>query len=153
MKYYGKRLQKFFQLKQNIQVVMQPQKMNLINFDHNATTPLSQASLKRMIEVYNLCANSSSVHQNGRLAAAIIEEARQDLINILNAKNYEVFFTSSGTEANNMALFSHNFKAIFYSTIEHSSVFNVRPQGVEIVDLKADENGVINLENLQDFIR
>ncbi len=123
--------------------------MNIINFDHNASTQVSPLVLARINEIYSFGANSSSSHGLGRKAAMIIEGARQDLSNALNAANYEIYFTSGGTEANNMALFSDDFEQIFYAKFEHSSVYNVRPRNCEIIDFAVDSNGVIDLNDLQ----
>ena len=122
----------------------------MINFDQNATTKLAPEALQRMIETYADSGNASSVHSLGRKAAMLIEGAREDLRAALKAQNYEIFFTSGGTEANNMVLFSDDFAQIFRSTIEHGSVYNLKPRGAEIIDLASDINGVIDLQDLRE---
>lgn len=124
--------------------------MKIINFDHNASTQVTADVLARMNEVYSFGANSSSTHSLGRKAAMIIEGTREDLKDEMNAHNYDVYFTSGGTEANNMALFSDDFEKIFYAKFEHSSVYNVRPRGATIIDIRVDENGVIDLQDLEE---
>ncbi len=123
--------------------------MEIINFDNNATTKVSQAVLNKMIEVYGFSYNPSSTHTLGRRAAMIVECARQDISDVLNAANYEIFFTSGGTEANNMALFGDNYDKIFYTKIEHSSIYNTRPKNCEIIEFGVDSNGVVDLADLE----
>ena len=125
----------------------------IINFDHNATTALAPQALARMIEVYGQTANTSSVHALGRKAAMLVEAVRDDLRGALKAQNYEVFFTSGGTESNNMVLFSDDFAQIFCGKIEHSSVYNVKPRGVEIIDVATDANGIIDLDDLREKLQ
>jgi len=124
--------------------------MKIINFDHNASTQVSEEVLKCMNEVYSFGANSSSTHTLGRKAAMIIEGTRQDLSDALNAANYEIFFTSGGTESNNMALFSDDFEKIFLTKFEHSSVYNVKPSKCEIIEFEVDSNCIIDLKNLEE---
>ncbi len=126
--------------------------MKIINFDHNATTPILPQALEALGAAYVDCGNSTSLHKIGRHSAMRVEKARETLCNAFNAKNYEAFFTSGGSESNNMALLSDDFEKIFISKIEHSSVYNVRPRGVEIVEIATDENGIINLQDLQEKI-
>jgi cysteine desulfurase len=125
----------------------------IINFDHNATTALAPLALARMVEVYGESANASSVHALGRKAAMLVEEVRDDLRGALKAQNYEVFFTSGGTEANNMIIFSDDFAQILRGKIEHSSVYNLKPQDAEIIDLATNEDGVIDLQDLREKLK
>ncbi len=124
-------------------------KMEIINFDNNSTTKVSEEVLARMLEVYKFSYNPSSTHTLGRRAAMMVEGARQDLSDVLNAQNYEIFFTSGGTEANNMALFGDNYDAILYTKIEHSSVYNTRPKGCKIIEFGVNKDGVVDLADLE----
>ncbi len=124
--------------------------MSLINFDNNATTKLCPEALEVMSEAYQFSYNPSANHSLGRQAAMIVENARMNVSEALNASNYEIFFTGGGTEANNMALFSDKYDKIFFAKIEHSSVYNVRPKNTEIIDIAIDENGVIDVKKLEE---
>lgn len=124
-------------------------KMKIINFDNNATTTVSKDVLEKITEVYNCCGNSSSNHKLGRKSAMIIEDARQELSDSLNASNYEIYFTSGGTEANNMAFFSDKYDAILFSKIEHSSVYNTRPENSSIIEFDIDHNCQANIEDIK----
>jgi cysteine desulfurase len=121
----------------------------LIYFDNNATTKVAPSVLDKMNEVYALPINSSANHSLGQMGAKMVSQARQNLKDFLNAENYEVTFTGSGTEASNLILFGSKVKKIFYSEIEHASVYNSRPEHSEIIEIKALENGLIDVVDLE----
>ncbi len=102
-----------------------------------------------MIEAYSLPLNASAIHQLGRQGNKLVEGARQDLKNLLNAENYEVTFTSSSTEATNMVMFGSEVAEILFCTIEHSSVYNCRPQNKKITEIAALKNGQIDVADLE----
>lgn len=79
--------------------------MSRIYFDNAATTPLDPEVMEIMVRAYQeLHGNPSSIHEEGRRARAAIEQARKEIAVSLNSSIGEIFFTSGGTEANNMAL-------------------------------------------------
>ncbi|MFN3528404.1 MAG: cysteine desulfurase family protein [Bacteroidia bacterium] len=98
-----------------------------VYFDNAATTPLHAEVLEVMIplmqEVYG---NPSSTHSLGRIARIEIEKARRSVANLLNCSAAEIFFTSGGTEADNMALrcavHDLGVRHIISSRIEHHAV-------------------------------
>jgi cysteine desulfurase len=105
--------------------------MQTIYLDYNATTPLRPEALAAMLPyVSTHFGNPSSVHRAGRRAKQGLEEAREQVAALLNARPSEVLFTSGGTESNNLALRgvlgavgSHGKKTHVVTTaIEHSSV-------------------------------
>jgi len=122
---------------------------NIIYFDHNSTTKLAASALAKMNEAYALPLNGSATHYFGRKGGKLVAEARQDLKNFLNAENYEVTFTASGTEATNMVIFGSSVSKILFSKIEHASVFNSRPKNVEIIEIESLPNGVIDVADLE----
>jgi cysteine desulfurase len=73
-------------------------------FDWNATTPLRPAAREAMAEALAVAGNPSSVHAEGRAARRVVEQAREQVAALVGAKPPDVFFTSSGTEANMLAL-------------------------------------------------
>lgn len=121
----------------------------MIYLDHNSTTKLAPEALAKMNEVYALPLNASANHQLGRQANKIVDSARAELKNLLGAQNYEVIFTGSSTEATNMVMFGAEVKKILFCTFEHSSVYNCRPEGKEIIEIEALENGLIDLSDLE----
>lgn len=123
--------------------------MQVTYLDYNATTPIAPAVLSKMLEAYKLPLNNSSTHQFGRIASKFVEDARKEVRKILNAQNYEVIFTSSSTEATNTILRGCSAKKIIVSKIEHASVFDCRPEGKEVSEIKALSNGLVDLEDLK----
>lgn len=76
-----------------------------IYFDNAASTPMDPEVLDHMIPIYrDMAGNPSSVHYHGRQLRAIIEKARKTVAETLGAAPAEIFFTSGGTEADNMAI-------------------------------------------------
>lgn len=73
-------------------------------FDWNATAPLGAAARHAMVEALDITGNPSSVHGAGRAARAIVEQARERVLASLGAPKANLVFTSSGTEALNLAL-------------------------------------------------
>lgn len=94
--------------------------------DHNATTPIRPAALAAMTEAQAFTGNASSVHAWGRRARKAVEDAREKVAALVNAKPEEVVFTASGTEANNLALRGLRCAAVYASAIEHPSVLKAR---------------------------
>ncbi len=133
--------------------------MNRIFLDNAATTPLDADVLAAMTEVMaSNYGNPSSIHAEGRKARALIEQARKTVANSLNCSIGEIFFTSGGTEANNMALKNSvrdlGVTRIISSPLEHHCVLHsldaIRETGKATVEMVAiDEKGNIDLEDLK----
>lgn len=121
----------------------------MIFLDYNATTKIAPEALSKMLEAYQYPLNSSSTHAMGRIAAKFVEDARGEVKNLLNAHNYEVVFNSGSTEGTNTVFFGSDVKKILFCTFEHSSVYNCRPAGKEIIEIKALRNGLVDLEDLE----
>jgi cysteine desulfurase len=105
--------------------------------------------MEAITEIIDLPLNPSSVHSHGRNARKILEESRSKIKQKLGiGDDYDLIFTSSCTEANNLAL--NNFPELtkICSTIEHPSVLNLIGEGL----LPVDENGVLNLDYLEDYL-
>src|SRR4029077_3204811 len=99
-------------------------------FDWNATTPLRPQAAEALREALAVPGNPSSVHAEGRAARRLVEQAREEVAALVGARPGDVFFTSSGTEANMLALTPAIQTAdewrprekLLISAIEHSSV-------------------------------
>ncbi|MCK6694294.1 MAG: aminotransferase class V-fold PLP-dependent enzyme, partial [Thermoanaerobaculia bacterium] len=79
--------------------------MQRIYFDNAATTPISPEVVDAMLPVLSdQYGNPSSIHAEGRSVRALIENARKTVARCIGASTAEVFFTSGGTESNNMAI-------------------------------------------------
>jgi cysteine desulfurase len=72
--------------------------------DWNATAPLREEAKKAFVEALAVAGNPSSVHAEGRAARRLVEAAREEVAALVGAQPSDVFFTSSGTEANMLAL-------------------------------------------------
>jgi cysteine desulfurase len=100
-----------------------------VYLDNAATTPIDPEVLKEMYKVMeNTYGNPSSIHAHGREARTVIERARKTVAGLLGVSPAEIFFTSSGTEADNMAIrcaiADHNIKHAITSPIEHHAVIH-----------------------------
>ncbi len=137
--------------------------MHRIYLDNAATTPVAQAvmevMMKAMQENYG---NPSSIHAEGRTARAAIEQARKTVAECIGASIGEVFFTSGGTESNNMvlkcAVRDLGVERIISSPIEHHCVLHSldvlnKDGAVEVVMLHLDEKGHIDLEELEGLLQ
>lgn len=118
-------------------------------FDHNATTFLDPRVADAVAELGDVPLNPSSVHRFGREAKLIMERARKEVREALSVppSDYEVVFASSGTEANNMALFGFPDHALFVSATEHPSVLQAAQSRGGVV-IPVDKNGIICLDEL-----
>jgi cysteine desulfurase len=126
-------------------------------FDWNATTPLRQEARDALPAALSLTGNPSSVHAEGRAARRLIEEAREEVARLVGARSTEVIFTSSGTEANALALTPAIETAaekrprdrLFMTAIEHSSVRTGGGfAGEAVEDLAVGADGRLNLASL-----
>ena len=107
-------------------------------------------------------ANPSSLHRLGLSSEKKIKNSRQIISDFLKVDNKEIFFTSGGTESNNIAIqsivkkYSRKGNHIITSRIEHPSILNVmknyEKNGYEISYLDTNEKGRIDLEQLKDSI-
>ncbi len=134
-----------------------------VYLDYAATTPMDPRVIeevnKHFRESYG---NSSSLHSIGQKAAQILVKSRQTIASLINVQRDEIIFTSSGTEADNLAILGVAFKNksrgnhIITSAIEHHAVENACKQlekrGFKVTFLPVDKSGLINLKELEDKI-
>ncbi len=131
--------------------------------DNSATTPLCRKAKERMIDsIENIWGNPSSLHEKGIEADNLLKGARKLLASLLSASEKEVFFTSGGTEGNNLAVFGaayqHKRKGnrVITSAVEHPSVQKafdrLESEGFEVIRIPTDSKGLIDLEKLEDAI-
>ena len=138
--------------------------MKEIYLDHAATTRLDDEVLKEMLpyftEVYG---NANSQHGFGRRAQKAVDEARDKIAKLIGAKPSEIYFTSGGTEGDNWALrgvchaLKDKGKHIILSKIEHAAMLSTAKElekdGFEVTYLGVDEEGFIDLKELESSIR
>lgn len=135
-----------------------------IYFDHAATTPVKDEVLKAMLPYFtDNYGNASTVYQLGQKCHAALDEARAKVAGILNCKPNEIFFTGSGSEADNWAIkgAAHANKAkgnhIITSAIEHHAVLHtckaLEKEGFEVTYLPVDEYGRVSVEDVKAAIK
>ncbi len=118
--------------------------------DYNATAPIHPEVIDVMAGAMASPANPSSVHQSGRKAKKIVEDARGVLAEAISCWPQELVFTGSGSEANALALKGFPGRRLAVSTIEHVSV---RGNAGDATLLDVNENGVLRLDGLQAFLK
>jgi len=133
-----------------------------VYLDNAATTPLSPEVLEVMIPIFtNEFGNPSSTHFYGRQAKASIETSRRKIAKLLNCQPSEIIFTSGGTEADNMAIYSSvhqmGVKHIITSSIEHHAVVHtaeaIEKEGLARISyVKLDSKGNIDLADLEQLL-
>ena len=96
-----------------------------IYLDHNACTPVDPRVLERFLEVERACpANPGSLHRAGRRARSVLEQARQEIAEVLGIASEVVTFVSGGTEANNTVVRGRGDPSlpVLLAPVEHPSV-------------------------------
>jgi cysteine desulfurase len=104
--------------------------------------------------------NASSFHKLGIISEKIIRETKNYILDFLNGSDGNFYFTSGGTESNNLAIFGanniKNLKIIISSAIEHASVYNsikyLEKSGIKIKYLVPDSNFEISEQKLENLI-
>jgi cysteine desulfurase len=134
-----------------------------VYFDNAATTPIAPEVVEVMTHaLHNLYGNPSSIHADGRMARMAIEDARKTIANSLKASIGEIFFTSGGTESNNMILKNAvrdlGVRRIVSSRIEHHCVLHTleslqKTSDIIVNFVKTDEKGRIDLKHLDEILR
>jgi len=127
--------------------------------DHGATTPLREEVLEAMMPfLREKFGNPSSIHAQGREARQAVDAAREVVAAALGAEPGEIFFTSGGTESNNIALrgtAALKPKSHFItSSIEHHAVLDVckdlEEQGHRVTFLPVDSNALVDPRVLEE---
>jgi cysteine desulfurase len=128
-----------------------------VYLDWNATTPLRTEARAAMLAAWNLIGNPSSVHAEGREARRLVEEARATLAAAVGALPRNIVLTSSGTEANTLALSpglrgpsGGPVERLLVSAIEHASVLaGGRFPAGGIARIRVTRSGVVDLDHLR----
>ncbi len=135
-----------------------------IYVDNAATTKLNEDVAKEMISCLNeVYGNPSSIYLEGREAKKAVETAREKVANAISAQPKEIYFTGSGTEADNWAVrsiarsYANKGKHIITSSVEHHAVLHtcqdLEKQGYEVTYLPVDEYGKVSPEDVKNAIR
>ena len=135
-----------------------------IYLDNAATTKTSQEVVDAMLPYFTEnYGNASSIYEVGQRSKEAITTAREDIAKVLGVKTEEIYFTAGGSEADNWALkaafeaYSKKGNHIITTKIEHHAILHtceyLEKKGAEITYLDVDENGLVNLDELQKAIR
>lgn len=138
--------------------------MDLLYFDHAATTPVKPEVLKEMLPYFSQnFGNASSIYSVGRRSKKALDIARTRVAKAIGCEGKEIYFTSCGSESDNLAIKGVAYanrekgKHIITSKIEHPAVLNtckkLEKDGYDVTYLNVDENGFVNLQELKDSIR
>lgn len=138
--------------------------MNIKYFDNAATTKISNEVLNEMFPYFSdIYYNASSIYPGGKLAKEGIELARIRVAKVINAKPEEIYFTSGGSESDNLAIKgivvanTKRGRHVITSKIEHPAVLNtcktLEKVGYRVTYLDVDSNGIINMNTLKRNIR
>lgn len=134
-----------------------------VYFDHAATTPCDKRVVDAMIPYFtNEFGNADSQHFYGRETAKGIADARQIIADIINCKPNELYFTASGTEADNWAIKGtalarkNKGNHVIISAIEHHAILTsaewLEKHGFKVTLLPPDSTGIINVSDLEKVI-
>ncbi|MCX7842492.1 MAG: cysteine desulfurase NifS [Clostridia bacterium] len=136
----------------------------MIYLDHAATTPVKKEVLEAMLPYFTeKFGNASSIYTIGRESKKALEEARDKVAAAIGAQSKEIFFTASGTEADNWAIkgvaYSNRTKGnhIITTAIEHHAVLHacqyLESEGFEVTYLPVDKNGLVSAEQVAAAIK
>jgi cysteine desulfurase len=138
--------------------------MRTVYLDHAATTPIAPEVRETVAHAMAECwGNPSSLHLFGRKARDLLDEARVTVAHALGCLDAEVFFTSSGTEANNMAIFGAarvappHKRHLITTAIEHHAVLHacqrLQQDGWEVTYLPVDSKGMVDPDDVRRALR
>ncbi len=134
-----------------------------IYVDHSATTPMRKQVVDAMLPYFTEnFGNASTVYAEGREAKKALNTARSQVAKAIGAKDDEVFFTGSGTEADNWAIRgvamanAGKGKHIITSAVEHHAVLHtcqaLEKEGFRVTYLPVDEYGMVSAKSVEDAI-
>ena len=134
--------------------------MHRVYLDNNATSPLLPEVFEAMRPYFlEKFGNASSIHQQGQQARAAVEQAREQVAELLNCRPAEVVFTSGGTEGDNLALFGliKPGDHVIASTVEHHAVLNackrLEETGCDVTYLPVDGRALVDPDDVRRAIR
>ena len=138
--------------------------MKIRYFDNAATTPVREEVIKEMIPYFGIeYGNASVMYSLGRNAKRAMSKARNQVAHSLNCKSSEIYFTSCGSESDNLGIKGYAYankrkgNHIITTKIEHHAVLDacrsLEQEGFEVTYLNVDEKGKINLQELVNSIK
>ena len=136
----------------------------MVYLDYSATTPVNEEVLETFVKVSrNYIGNPNSLHRLGMEANALLDEATEQIGNILGVKPSEIIYTSGASESNNLAIkgialkYQNRGKHIITTLLEHSSIIGplsyLQNRGFEIDFVNILDNGQVDIKHLKSLIR
>lgn len=134
-----------------------------IYLDNAATTRTAQEVVDAMLPYFTESyGNPSSIYELGQRSKEAITNAREEIARVIGAKTEEIYFTGGGSEADNWAIkaayeaYKNKGNHIITTKIEHHAVLHtcqyLEKQGARVTYLDVDENGLVDLDQLQKAI-
>lgn len=132
----------------------------MIYFDNSATTKPYKEVLDSFTKVStSFFGNPSSLHSFGAQSEKLISQAREQMAKLMKVQSNEIYFTSGGTESNNLAIkgsalmYRNRGKHIIISEIEHPSIkeaaLQLKELGFKVTSIPVDQNGHVNVKDIQ----
>lgn len=133
-------------------------------FDNSATTKIDDEVLESMMPyLKEFYGNASSIYKLGQVSKNKIEEVRENISKIINCNPDEIYFTSGGSESNNLAIKGimrankNKGNHLITSKIEHPSILNtckeLEQEGFDVSYISVDKEGNLNLKELKNSIK
>jgi len=134
--------------------------MRRVYLDNNATSPLLPEVFEAMKPYFfEKFGNASSIHQQGQQSRSAVDQAREQVAELVNCRPAEIVFTSGGTEGDNLALFGlvKPGDHVITSAVEHHAVLNACKRleeiGCEVTYLPVDGNALVDPDDVRRAIR
>ena len=138
--------------------------MGEIYLDHAATTPLAEEVAERMATVQmEVFGNPSSIHSFGRKARKLVDEARASIASSIGADEKEIYFTSGGTESDNLAIIGTALRNrdkgnhIITTAQEHHAVLHavefLETMGFEVTYIPVEQSGRVSITDIKESLR
>ena len=136
----------------------------MIYLDHSATSPVDKKVLEAMTPYFmDSFGNASTLYSLGREARTAMESARKKIASLIGANPEEIYFTSGGTESDNIAIkgtvnrLKGKGNHIITSSIEHPAVYEtckyIEKNGFEVTYLPVGAEGIVKISDLEDAIK
>ncbi len=128
----------------------------MLYLDHNSTTSVHPKVKDLMVNLVEGEYNPSSVHAKGRYARSLVEIAREQVARSvgidINSREYQVVFTSSGTESNNLLISNYYDGDVFVSSIEHLSILAHFKHRNNIKIIRVNSDGIVDAKHLEQLL-
>lgn len=135
-----------------------------VYLDYNATTPVRPPVFVKMSRfLTETFGNPASMHEQGQQARMAVDDAREDIAELLGARTREIMFTSCGSESDNLAIIGavrasdKKEKHIITTSVEHPAVLEsckfLEREGCKVSYLPVDRTGLIDIDDFKKSIR